>query len=63
MREGRRLGPPLSLSAPLIHTPLNSGDHLMVPQRSAFRDPRIVLATVSSVASVYWILTRNRYRR
>ncbi|CAN5150893.1 hypothetical protein BH23GEM2_BH23GEM2_11460 [soil metagenome] len=60
MRDGRRVGPPLTLSTPLTRTDLRSGDHLMVPQRSMLSDPRIILGTVSTVASIYWILTRRR---
>jgi protein involved in polysaccharide export with SLBB domain len=61
MRDGRRVGSPLSLSTPLTRTDLRSGDHLMVPERSVWmRDPRFILGVASTAASVYWLLTRER---
>ncbi|HUF66744.1 MAG TPA: polysaccharide biosynthesis/export family protein [Gemmatimonadaceae bacterium] len=60
MRNGRRVGPALTLSTPLTRTDLRSGDHLMVPERSLMaRDPRIILGVLSTVASIYWILNRR----
>lgn len=60
MRDGARVGPVLSLAAPLAQTPLRSGDHLLVPERSFIsRHPGIILGSISTAISVYWILNRK----
>lgn len=60
MRDGARVGPTLSLAAPVAQTPLRSGDHLLVPERSFLsRHPGIILGSISTAISVYWVLNRK----
>jgi polysaccharide biosynthesis/export protein len=60
MRDGRQVDAPLSPNTTLAESPLRSGDHLFVPERSwVSRNPGVVFGGISAAATVIWALRRQ----
>ena len=57
LRDGRRVGPPLSSAARVAQLGLRSGDELYIPSRSWLsRNPGVLFGAVSAVATLAWAI-------
>jgi polysaccharide export outer membrane protein len=60
IRDGRPVDAQLSPNAALAESPLRSGDHLFVPERSWLsRNPGVVFGSVSAAATLLWAIRRQ----